>query len=133
MQGKISISRWTSNTEPRTGITISVTDENSHCRMFEVTMSIENFGNAITGLGYVDCDFKLGAVQYAGMKAEYKHELIPVKKWAKDLTPKEIKQLLASYEVDGWEGRKEDFKNHHNIRDNKVKVSFTRFIPQEQA
>lgn len=130
-KGKISISRYTSNQPPYRGISISIEDELSGVHFLEVELTSEQLGDAITGQGSVDCNFKLGGLEYIGMKRENKEEWIEIKKGEFIIQDhKRQEELLAPYEVDGWMAHQRDLENHHNFnqKKNAIRVSFVRYV-----
>lgn len=130
MKGRISISRFMSNRKPERGISITVEDESSGVRFLDLTLSAENFGNAVTGLGSLECEFELRGTDLVGLKQEHKEESVAVPEFPGRLSDKQISLLLAPYEVDGWMGRGQDLNNHHRY-DNKsktVRVTFFRYV-----
>jgi hypothetical protein len=52
LTANVTISRFSSNMEPREGITIRIGDELSGTEIIEVTMTVEEFGRAATGLAH---------------------------------------------------------------------------------
>lgn len=124
-QGKISVSHYTGSRE---GVTIRLDDESSGIMMFEADLTIEQFGSAIAGNGFIDCLFEIGNPLLVGTKREVKTEVIPLDKYPSDLTSMEIEGILQKYEERGWIGRREDFKNHHKYGRNSVSVDFIRFV-----
>jgi hypothetical protein len=55
-QGRLTISRVTSNVED-TYIAIALRGDGSPLPVVEIKLTPEQFGNAITGLGYVSCEW----------------------------------------------------------------------------
>ncbi len=125
-KGHISISRFTGNTEPRNGIVIQISDDKSSNAVINITLTPEQFGNVVTGLGYVECTFELFSLKNIGKTLEVKTEKIPVKKYQH--SDEEIKALCKPFEVDGWSAHYDDFKNHHKINKNVVTVGFSRYV-----
>lgn len=133
LKGKITIGK----TSSRDGdyVMIELEDSLSHCRVVEVRMSIEDFGQAILGLACQKCEFDLNDSGVIGKTHEYKEEVVPV---PDDFNShggnfeKLAAKALAPFEVDGWVGRKEDLKNFHRVerKGNKIsyRVSFVRYV-----
>lgn len=68
IEGKITISRLTSNVEPDT-IEIRIKDGNSAKIICEVSMDLESFAYALTGLGHIPCSINLfNSYEKAGKK-----------------------------------------------------------------
>lgn len=132
MKGKISIHRYQSNVPPYGGVHIEVSDRSSGMEFLKVDMTFEEFGNVMSGLGYVDCEFELRNTNLVGCKRESKEEKIQLRD-KEFIIRDESRQneLLAPYEVDGWVARRSDLENHHKIKNNIVTVVFTRFVEPE--
>lgn len=128
LKGKISVSRFSTNKEPYHGISIEITDESSGTLVVEVTMTPEQFGNAISGLGHVECLFDFGNSDLIGKRREAKTVAIPLNKSPYKLQDSEIDDILADYEVNGWKARRSDFKNSHKYGKDLVNVVFVRFV-----
>jgi hypothetical protein len=125
MNGKITISRTTSNREPDF-IRLRIEDDSSGVNFLDIRMSLENFAKVITGFGYIDCEFELYA-QNVGMTSESKTEIVPLKdKYF--ATDEQRQEALKPFEIDGWKARQSDIKNHHNYSNEGIKVVFTRFV-----
>lgn len=125
-KGRISIGRFTGNIAPYKGVTIQLSDENSSNPVVEITLTIQEFGDVISGLGYTDCEFSVYSMKNIGKKLEVKTEKIAVKKY--EHSDEEIKDLCKPFEVDGWSAHYGDFKNHHKISKNIVTVGFSRYV-----
>lgn len=133
MKGKLTISRWSSNKPPFTGISIEVTDETSGTQFLSVQLTPEALGLAITGMSRQDCEFDLRA-QNVGKIRETKTEVIPFKATDYKKREEEAKATLIPYEVEGWEGSWRDLCNHHRSAGNySYRVSFTRFVEPQSA
>ena len=129
MNGKITISRTTSSKTGNT-IRIKMEDDSSSITFLEAEMRLEDFALALTGMGYIDCNFKLHGVENIGKVLETKVELVPL---ANPYRATDDEQVLAlkSFEVDGWTARTQDMKNHHRYQKDAVTVSFSRFVDKE--
>jgi hypothetical protein len=132
MKGTISISRFTSNKAPYRGVEINLRDELSSTRIATITMNIEEFGNAISGLGETDCVFELGNLESVGKKLEVKTVLVKTSlKSRYGVSDEDLMRLLAPHETDGWEGSLRDMKNNHNWDKGGIKVAFHRYVEAE--
>lgn len=129
MHGKISVSRFQSNKEPRHGIDITIIDDASGACMIRATLTPEQWGNAVSGVGYTDCMFELGAVDIVGMIREVSERKIKLEKSPYLYTDEEAKELLSHYETDGWVAHLDDFKNGHryNYEKMEISVAFVRY------
>lgn len=91
-------------------------------------MTVEEFGDVVSGRGSVGCRFEIGAVDKAGMVREHKTMLIETGKSPFNLKDTEREELVRQFEEDGWVGRRYDMTNHHNFKGNSVLVHFERFV-----
>ena len=65
IKGKITISR-PSCSDGKEVIVIKVKDENAVMEFLSIELSYENFTKAITGQGYIDCEFEVGNLDKVG-------------------------------------------------------------------
>ena len=129
MKGNISIHRYQSNEEPHHGVHIELKDESSGVRVVDIDLTIEQFGNAVSGLGYTDCLFELGFVSYVGKVREHKIEKIIRWFGYGEIRNEDLEKVLKDYEIDGWKANRADFKNHHRYNDDHtISVSFVRYV-----
>lgn len=134
MKGALTISRWT-NGKGESGISINFIDDSSGVNFLTAKVSLEDFAEAVTGLGHVPCTFELHS-DNVGKRSEHKTELVPaVKSLNYAVTPKWKKAMIDQmkvFEVDGWKGRESDLWNRHNYVSNVVgefqSVTFNRFV-----
>jgi hypothetical protein len=80
-----------------------VTDETSGVVVLDLTMSVEAFGYALTGLAMQECQFQVFGQQAIGKVRETKTELIVIKS---EYAPK-AEQVIEKYnrgdvQVEGW-------------------------------
>jgi len=145
-EGRISISRCRGASEKEETydkIHITLEDGKSGCQFLEVSLGLEEYARAISGQGYISCEFEIGNMDVIGKKREVKTEAVPVPDL--HLTPELVSEALKPFEIDGWLARSSDLGNHHNIvyetnekgkktglrrEDNKIFywVSFVRFV-----
>lgn len=94
MKALITISR-TSNNEVR----IELMDRNSRIRFVEMTLTLEDYANVITGLGAVEGDIK-----YRNLEDVGKQKVMEKRSMVLDTDNKDkIKKiLLKNHEGDGW-------------------------------
>lgn len=101
MDGKITISKTTSNRNKKE-IRIAIEDDASSINFVEARMSLENFAEALTGLGFVDIDFTVRGLENIGKTRERKTVEINLGKTDYD----GLKELALSearkIESDGW-------------------------------
>lgn len=123
-KGKITISHVSSTHGDF--ISVELTDDISGCQFVSAEMSIEGFGRAIVGHGYVDCTFQLSA-KNVGMKREVK--VVDVEsEWTHQNDTKAAENILRKHEMDGWVGRLDDMFNHHRRTKTGYNVTFIRFV-----
>lgn len=132
-QGSITISRVTSSHgDPY--IQVSVQDETSRHQFIEMTMGMEAFAMALTGMGAQPLTFDLRDVDYVGKRREVKEELVPRPLSSRDYLPNLIAAVvLKPFEVDGWVGRADDLWNHHKAVGDKQRVLFTRYVDIKES
>lgn len=125
-KGTFRISRWHSNGDQSTGITISLVDELSNSECVEIHCTVEALGMALT-CSQQECEFEWRP-QVVGKRAENKTEIVPISFTEKN--EKKIAKALAPFEVDGWHARRSDLGNHHcRIPDGKhQRVVFFRHV-----
>ena len=129
MKGKITISRTTGRKTENT-IRIRIEDDSSSITFLETEMSLEDFALALTGQGYIDCNFELQGIQNVGMILETKTELVSLAN-PFIATGEERLAALIPFEVDGWTARYQDIKNHHRYQKDAVSVTFSRFVDRK--
>lgn len=130
LQGKISISRVHSSHDGVSHhgdyMNVTIVDESSGIQFVDVQVDIKTFMDVLTGLARQPCEFELRQPEFVGMVKEMKSELVPKPEW--HATEKDLDGILASFEVDGWTATRENIKNHHNYRGDKVQVNFYRYV-----
>lgn len=114
-------------------ITIRVMDGDSGSHFVDVKVPYEEFALAITGMGHVDCSAVVRGLNRLGLVRENKSEVITLPPSVSRVEQDdEINDLLAPYEVDGWIGNRDDFKNWHrrsrSPSGNTITVSFQRWV-----
>lgn len=142
MQGHISIGKVTCSSSERTEhyISIGIEDEFSTINFLRVKVSMENFAEALMGLGHVPVEFELSGVDRVGKKYEYKTLEIHVPYRPGDLCTSDdlIDKAISKQEFDGWVGSRRDCKNHHNWLRNATSgavynVRFCRWVDEEKV
>ena len=135
--GRIDIARARDNTG-RDFIQMRLEDEESGCAVFDVELSIENFGNAITGLGDIPCEFRVLGVERVGKRAEHKTVEVFLGDGTRSNEDSRIRDAVAKHEANGWRGRDADLKNRHKfVRRQEgtggawYDVDYTRFVDIE--
>lgn len=113
-------------------IHISIIDQISRTEFFDGFMSVEDFGNMITGLGFRPIEFEFRPDR-VGMRPENKVEIVDrPKSYDSKTKQNEIDKALAPFEVDGWRADRSDLTNHHRrVGNDKVRVRFFRHVPVE--
>ncbi len=123
LPGNITISRTSHDR-----ILIEVAEGRSRCRAILVSIGCEEFGRAVTGMGFVPCLIEhFNDSNRIGMQREHKSVgIVPPPYTA---TEGECKDRLAPFEVDGWEGSIADLKNRRNdVKDGTRRVLFVRWV-----
>ena len=129
LPGNLTISRVQSSHEDDY-MEIRVVDESSHVQFVSVKVGIKTFMDALTGRAHQPCEFELRKPELVGMAKEGKSLLVPKPQW--NATEEDIDGILAPFEVEGWIATRENIKNNHNYRGDKVQVNFHRFVnPKE--
>ena len=139
MKGKISIGKVTCyGSSEEDYISIGVEDELSSISFLAVKMGLENFTKALMGLANVPVDFELRGIDRVGKRYEHKTEQVHI---PHDVDGNHsdifIDRAIANWEIDGWIGRREDCKNHHNWVENRdngsiFNVHFCRWVDIEK-
>ena len=101
-KGKITIGRpqYSSGKEC---ITIHIEDKSSHIAFLDIEMKLDEFARAITGLGYVECEFECRGLKNVGKLYEIKPFtfLMPEHNYSnrKEIAEKETERVTPY----GWE------------------------------
>ena len=117
MDGKISIGNVSSCGNYKDGyISITVEDSLSSIGFLEIRMDITDFARALMGLGHLPVKYELRGVENLGKKFEVKDIPVAVamRPGTCHLEDKDIDAAVKNHEVDGWMGRRDDCRNHHN-------------------
>jgi hypothetical protein len=147
IKGSISISLMHGRDNERP-IEIRVTDEVARVRAITVSMTLEQFAQAITGHGHCECiieHFSDGGL--VGTVGENKEENVPVPTFDDQRKNKNWKaKALKPFRIDGWHEREGDIDNytHRHFFDGKqdfqrvvffrnVRKDGTPVIPKEAA
>lgn len=125
IRGAITIGRHSDQ-----AIHIDIKDEGSGTNFVEITMSPADFATCLTGLYTTDVDVQVRGLEKVGKIREYKTESIPRAHFGNvyEAKPELIREVLSGYEVDGWQARDDDVRNHHNYSRDSVKVIFERWV-----
>jgi hypothetical protein len=140
--GRISISRYSSNKAPFHGIQIDVQDDTSAQMVLRMDISIEEFGNAITGLGYRPCECELPAnFERIGKKLEVKTIEVDITeiKDSWNMSSDEWQEALTivtnSHVKDGWQPSLDDRPNFHRRTQKNgrtmYRVDFFRYVDSD--
>jgi len=128
-QGKISMSRVTSNREPEF-ITIELNDETSGVRVVTVKLSKEELANIITGFGARPCEFEFSDVAAALIGKNREVTSFPItlpKGWMPNISrdklsvnidevPQSVMLQFAVHEHHNWLPNLRDLTNHHKMQ-----------------
>lgn len=135
IHASISISRVHPHKEPDF-VRILIEDETSGCVILDLKLSLPDFARAITGLSAIKCQGVLYEDAPVGKQYQAKEELVsrPDGHFAAKDEAAVAAEVLAPYEVDGWQGRVSDLFNHHRraeidtAGEETYRVVFTRFV-----
>lgn len=132
MKGNIRLSRVTSNQEPYNYASITIEDEISGIEFLKIDMCFEELGKFVAGTTG-EMNFQTRGINNIGKTRETKRETIPIpENFFGQFTDIEAKELIKSYEVDGWVGSTYDLNNQRKtVKENGKTgrlVSFTRYI-----
>lgn len=111
MKGELSCHRVTSNMEADY-MKIELIDDASRDRVVRINMSIEQFGNLLSGR-QVNVNFEAN-ISHLGLTREHAEFDVPVPDWLAHNTPGDIvRAYLEEHLPEGWIGRASDLGNHH--------------------
>ena len=133
--GSLSISSVQSNLEP-SFVSLRIRDDKSGIPFLHLKMSHEEFSKALTGLAERPCELKFFGLRDVGKIYEHKTEIIDFDKPIYNLTDAMIREKIAEYEVDGWQGRDMDARNHHMAVSGNgylYKIIFGRYVEEKDA
>jgi len=128
----VSIHRRTSNMEDDI-VGIEVTDETSRCKLLDLEIDMETFGNLISGRGHLQCKGSLNVrgCQLMNCTKEHKTLRLPYEGTSSyEENGKALaRKIVAEHEVDGWHGYDSDLTNHHHHgKDGLASVHFHRHV-----
>ncbi len=118
-------------------VVIEITDSLSGQRIIDVSMTLSQYGDLVSGSGTVDCKMEVYDAKHIGKQIESKEEFVPFNWAGWHGKQSELKKAAAKaakpFLVDGWSSyRESDFVNHHRACDRKgVKgqtVVFWRYV-----
>lgn len=120
-------------------VVIEIGDDLSGTRILDVEMTLEQYGDLVSGSGTVECSVDLYNCDKVGKRVESKTEFVPFS-WAgwhgKDAALKKAAaKAAAPFLIDGWESyRESDFSNHHCSTERKgikgQNVVFWRYVDE---
>lgn len=133
LPGKISVSRSTGPAGD--SVRIEIMDERSRASFVVARLSMEEYGNLVSGLSYRPCELDVGALAVVGMYRESKEVEIDFIGYRSGESHGELMEraaeTLKAFEVDGWRGRPSDLVNRHNLvagAVNRYRVHFERHV-----
>ena len=108
---------------------IAVEDKDSRITFFEAEIDFEFFAKYITGSSDQPIKFGIRGINNIGKKVEIKTEVVTI---PDNPTDNDIDVAVKKFEVNGWVGRRECCKNHHNLQGpNHYAVHFHRWVESE--
>ena len=136
MQGRITISRPAGYDID--SITIEIEDTLSCVPFLSVQVSYANFTKALTGQGYIPCEFETRGLELIGKRREAKTEHVFVPDGSHETRDKRAYNAVKQYEKDGWKGRREDALNFHRRKEADAggvwyEVTFKRHVEDESG
>ena len=127
-KARLTIGRVCSNGQDY--IKLELEDELSSVSFLELNIPFSEFAQCITGSASQKVDFGVRGLNKIGMKLETKVEHVHISDRPNDVY---IDKCVRSWETDGWIGRRNDCRNHHNhIGQGRYRVSFHRWVPVEE-
>ena len=136
LKGKITISRIHRSFSGNF-IQIEIEDEKSGINFVRFEISMEDFSEAITGLGACSGTFQISGLENIGKQLENKTEevTIPYQDYANNEFGREQarKAVIRDCEIEGWKAELSDLTNHHKFVCNQggntvQRVSFHRYV-----
>ncbi len=99
-------------------ISIEIGDDLSGTRICDIELTLEQYGDLVSGSGTVDCQIEIYDCRNVGKKLESKVEFVPFiwGGWHKKKAELKLAAAKAAkpFMVDGWDSyRLSDFDNHH--------------------
>jgi len=133
LKGKITISRPCYGDGTKL-ILISVHDELSGISFLEVEIGYSNFAEALTGIGYVDCELVTRNLGNVGKRVERKKIEFELPEKYRYANIETIKKIAKKHIPEGWKsnfyfGSKESFYYKDNIRFARLQIF--RYIDEE--
>lgn len=116
IQGKISISRWTSGGDQKHGISIDIEDSTTGCKIADLEMTVEEFAHCLFGSSYCNCEMEVyDAYSKVGKFPIRKTVWIEYTLYGRD--PKMLnmfaKESIKEHEIDGWQYNNHQLGNSH--------------------
>lgn len=127
LRGNITITRVRGG-DDKTPVSITIIDETSASEAIEVRLTLNDFAEAMLGLGHVKCGVKWNDSGRIGKKREHKTVMLTRNKsYSSDQSTEDA--IIAPHEIDGWICDRESYRNHHNwCGDDKVATRFLRWV-----
>jgi hypothetical protein len=117
LAGRIHIGRMFGHgvTHP---VVIEIQDELSGAGICDIELTLEQYGDLVSGSGTVDCSMEVFESKHLGKKIESKSEFVPFDWTGWRNNKSELSNAAAKaaepFLIDGWESyRESDFSNHH--------------------
>lgn len=134
MQGRITISRPIGLDVG--SVAIEIEDVASCIPFLSIQVGYANFTKALTGQGYIPCEFETRGLELIGKRREAKTQHIFVPDGSYETRDKRAYDAVKQCEKDGWKGRHEDALNFHKRKEAEsdgawYEVTFTRHVENE--
>lgn len=128
VKGTITISRVQSSHEDDY-IEVRLIDEDAAIAFAETKIGMKEWGDAVSGRGYVPVEIEIRGLDKIGTHYESKTEIVPYTKLAFSNAEKLAAiRAMKKFEVEGWRGDESDLFNHHRLRDQGIAVTFRRNV-----
>ena len=125
LEGTISINRVICN-DREDYVQVQLKDKYSGIIFVIAEVGIREFADALFGRGCIPTKYKLCGIEKVGTRLETKTlqvEVVKISSCIDGLTAEDrgqtaedlIDQAICPYEIDGWQGRRRDCKNFHNL------------------
>lgn len=103
LKGALTITRSTGGGKPDE-IRLRLRCESSRIDFAEVTISLAEFAQAVTGLGYRPVEIEVRGLEHVGMEHERMHKAVHVGEipWANDAREEFVTKLAAANTPTGW-------------------------------
>jgi hypothetical protein len=134
IKGRLRLGVTTSNQEDDYA-SLEITDDDAGVQFLSGKCSLEAIAQALLGRREIEIDLTLRGLEKLGTIREHKREVVPYDCYQSPRTEEHIAEVLAPFEVDGWQARRGDLWNGHcRVGLEKAqRVGFERWVTREPA